>query len=703
MNIKNLAKFFSPKGVAIYGVSRDSSKIGSTIFSNLLSANFPGKVYPINPKYKEIYGYKCYKKASEIPHRVDLAIMAIPAEFVVGVLKDCYKKGIKNLIIISAGFSEVGGEGIVLQKKVTELAETYGINIIGPNTLGVIVPANKLNSSFAATMPLSGEIALMSQSGAVCTAILDMANERNIGFSHLISLGNKPVINENHVLEYLLLDSKVKVIGVYLEEFADGYDFIKLKQKLKIEKPIVVLNPGRSSEAKAAMSSHTGALAGNNDIIDSALKENGILKVESIGELIDVLSLFNNSDLPNAGRIAIVTNAGGPGIIATDVVVGAGLEIAELSASTKGQLRENLPTSAAISNPIDVVGDALVTRYESVINVLKDAPEVDVIIVILTPQLVTQIEDTAKLLINLKKSTHKIIIPVFIGGRYVAAGLNRLADNKITAFTEIESAVKSLSALLQYRLFLSTPKKPEVQGIKRAHNLAKPKEAKVLPDAKAIELLENYGIDVVPTALVRNLEQAYVAAKKIKYPLVLKATSEQLLHRSDFQAVYVGIENDAELKQKLTKLQSKLYELFGSEYPAVLIQAMAKGSPSAEILLGVKRDGDSDVYSSGVGFGHLMLVGTGGIYTEIYGDVAKTLLPSSEKDLNSLVGQSKIGSILNGARGGRPFATAKLNQLIVNLQKLVLENPEITELDLNPVIVTRKDVFVVDVKILISA
>lgn len=702
----NLAKMFAPKAIAIYGVSTDTRKIGSTILTNLITSGYEGKLFPINPKYSSIFGYRCYPDAQSIPFKVDLAIMAVPAEFSEIVLKDCAKRKIKNLVIISAGYKEVGGTGVELEQKLQKLATKYEINILGPNCLGLIVTDSKMNASFAATSAAPGDIAFMSQSGAVCTAMLDMANARNLGFSHFVSLGNKAVLDENSLLEYWLPSQRVKVIGAYLEEFTDGLDFCALQDKLNTHKPVIVLHPGHTTAAQKAISSHTGSLAGSAQVIGAALKKHGITLVDTLDQLYGAMMSLAWNKIPQGKRVAIITNAGGPGIIATDALVDAGLVLAELSEATKTALQSKLPSTASVHNPVDIIGDAMSDRYQHALEVLMNAPEVDSILLILTPQRVTQIEDTAKLLVSLKNKTGRPIVPVFIGGSYVAAGLKRLYDNKIVGFDSLDLAVDALKRTTEYGLYLQTKKRQQYKlsdiSKTRPVELGRiPTNLSALAEVRVQELLTKFGFTLPQAMVVRNLEEALKAAAKINYPLVIKATTEDVVHKTEFKAIYTNITNEAQLTKALTQLQEGIYRTTGRDYPPVLMQAQIQAEE--ELFIGVKRDGRANVYTKeGKGFGHLILFGKGGIHTEIYKDIVSDVIPMSEQEVKDLIDSTKVSAIINGVRGSSALAKKQLVETIKNIQRLVYSYPEIAEVDFNPVMITKQACYLVDAKIFVQ-
>jgi len=706
---KDLSKLFAPKSIAIYGVSSDTTKIASTIFHNLLSSAYPGKIYPINPKYSELFGFECYPSAQKIPNRVELAIMVIPAKFSLEVLEDCHAKNIKHLIIISAGYKELGGEGISLEQQIKIKAQEYGITILGPNCLGLIVTESKMNASFAATNALSGDIAFLSQSGALCTAILDLANTTNLGFSHFVSLGNKVNLSENELIEYWLQSQKVKVIGGYLEEFTDGLDLCEIKKNIGIDKPIILLHPGKTKAAQNAMSSHTGSLAGTVEIIEAALKKAGIIQVSSITDIFNSMLAF--SWLPEAigHRVAIVTNAGGPGVLTTDAVAESNLEIALLTPETKSSLQAVLPLAASVRNPIDVLGDAMADRYKSVLEILITADEVDVIFLVLTPQLVTQIEDTAKLLVNFSKETSKPIIPIFLGGQYTQSGLKRLFDNKVIGFSDIDSAVKAVANVAKYTDYIKNREllefdltKLKVEVSESNINLARftTAEKTVLPESEVEELLKEFKFDLPKSAVINSYEQALEFADN-NYPIVLKATTEEIVHKTNFKAVFTNIYSPEQLKSNLTSLQENIYNITKHEHPNVLIQEQIIANE--EVLIGVKRDGGSDVYTkTGKGFGHLILFGKGGIYAEVYKDLASNLIPMSRYELEKLIDATNVAQIIRGTRAQPPLALKALINTINQLQKLIYNYPMISEIDINPAMLTTTRCIIVDAKIFLE-
>ncbi len=702
---------FNPKSVAIVGVSKDPAKLGSIILTNLVNAGFKGDIYPVNPKYDELFGYKTYAKISEIPEQVDMVCIAIPVQFVKETIEDAGRKGVKTAIIITAGFKEIGKEGANLEKEIVELAKEKGIRILGPNCLGLMVPGVGLNVSFAASTPLFGDIAFLSQSGAFCTAILDMSLEKNVGFSHFLSMGNKADIDENEIIENWFSDEKVKVIGAYLEEIKDGQTLLEVVNLHGASKPIIIMKPGKTTEAKAAISSHTGSLAGSIQTFQTAMKQAGIIETNEINHMFNLMMGFSWSEIPKGKNVAVITNAGGPGIIATDSLIEHGLKMAVLSEESIKKIKEALPSTASVLNPIDVIGDALAERYKAPIDVLVDDPNVDAILVILTPQLVTQIEETSKLIINIARLATKPIFAVFLGGKYVANGLERMYDNKVPAFRYIDDAVEVLSEMYRYGQVLENQKEHkdrssilvEFKKGKYRNELErffKVGETKNLPDDLAQKIASEVGISMPKQMVTRSLNQALDFAKN-NYPVVIKATSKDISHKTDEKALYLGIEDAEELSANYNRLSNMLITKLNIENPEILIQQMLKGDE--EVFVGANRDGGVDVYRQNTpGFGHLLAFGKGGIFTEVYKDIGYSLVPATRFDISTSFKSTKVYEIVKGARGSDPLALEEIFKVIESVQRMVLLYPEIVSLDINPLLVTKDKAVAVDIKVFVG-
>lgn len=710
--MKNIEAFFSPESVAVVGVSEDPSKLGSVVFNNMIEAGYNGKLYPINPKHDSIFGFKAYPSIFSVPGEVDLVCIVVPSQYVIDVMKDCASKKVNAAIIITAGFKESGEAGQALEDEVVSIAREAGISIIGPNCLGVIVPEKGMNASFAASTPRHGNIALLSQSGAFGTAMLDMAIPSNMGFSHFVSFGNKADVDEIDLINTWLEDDDVKVIGAYLEEIKYGHQLLMDITGSKHKKPIVLLKPGQSNEAKRAIASHTGALAGSVETFKTAVAQNGIFEAKTIRQQFNMLLGFSSSHLPKGNRVAIVTNAGGPGIIATDSLVQHGFKMAEISHVSEEKMRKVLPPTASLHNPVDVIGDALADRYNVAVHALAEDQNVDAILVLLTPQLVTQIEDTVKVLINATKVYAKPIIPVFLGQKYTAPALARFFDNKQAAYSDIDDAVEVLSALYQFSMMLESDleavgneKKNVLQlaGKGLYHNdlsTAKADGLTALSDDLIKKLMEEVGIELPMQKVCSSISQAKEFARSI-YPVVIKAPNSAIAHKTDFKALYLNIKNEHELELNYAELEATIRSHAGISNPEILVQEMIKFEE--QMFVGSNRDGEKNVYEKHKpGFGHLIAFGQGGIYTEIYKDISYALVPALKSEIEKALAKTKISKILDGARGKEPLAKSKVIEVIDAIQKLVLLYPEIISIDINPLVVTHDRVVAVDVKVFLG-
>lgn len=704
---QSLNNLFNPKSIAVVGVSSDHSKLSSVIFENILSAGFPGNVYPVNPNYNELFGIKCFKKVSKISDEIDLVVIVTKAQTVLDIVKDCAKAKVKNIIIISAGFKDGGAEGKILEDKVLEVAKKAGIRIVGPNCLGIVCPKFNLNASFAVQFPKEGNISFFSQSGAFNTALLDLAEETKLGFNHFVSIGNKSDLNEMDFFKDWLTDKSVKVIGAYVEDFVDGKDFLDLINKSE-RKPIVLLHSGESDEGSKAAQSHTGSIAGSSVTINTALNQSHVIKVKSLEKLFWNLMAFERCVIPKGNKVAIVTNAGGPAIMLTDMLSEAGLKMAQISEATQTELRKVLPPNSSLHNPVDVLGDSRSERYKLALDVLEKDPNIDSILVVLTPQYITEIEDTAKVLVDKVKFSTKTIIPLFIGGKYVSTGLQRMYDFNIAAFQYAELAVDVLKNLTKYgiminqhesnkKLHLSLPKhRNEVLNLLQNTS----ETVKASEELKKL-LMQEAGILIPEEKLVKSYGEALDFAKLIGFPVVLKATTKDLVHKTDLKGIFLNIHNEEQLKRDFFDLRRNLQAKTGKIEPEILVQKQIESA--VELFIGIQRDGDSDVYKSeGKGFGHLLIFGHGGIYTEVYKDFSQALLPTSKDNLIETVNSTKISKIIEGARTGKKLNLEALVKTLESIQKLILSYPEIESIDFNPVLLTQKECYCVDVKIFLK-
>lgn len=666
--------FFTPKSVAIIGASAHPEKIGFAIVKNILDGRFGGKIYPINPDCDSLLGLKCYPSVSAIKDSIDLAIIAVPAPVVGTVLTDCGKKGIKYAIIISAGFAEAGPEGVKRQEGIRKVAELYGIRVLGPNCLGVIDPVHRLNASFSTNMPEKRNIAVVSQSGATCTAILDWANGNGVGFSHFVSLGNKIDLNENDFLDYYANDPDTKVVIGYLESISDPDNFLEVAKRVTRKKPLILLKAGRSNRGGAAASSHTGALACDDEVIETAFREAGIIRAETLEDLFELATVFSDMNLPADGKTLILTNAGGPAVMTTDAVSRAkNLDFFELSAEQKDILSKVLPFGANVSNPIDLLGDATSRTFEVALKVLRGKKDASLKLIILTPQSST---DSAKIAEVIAKHSDKDVVVVLIGGPKFEEARAILAKHRITTFLYPERAVVALDKLAFYGKY-SREKQVKETWPKVEQRIAEKVMAKGAPydDADIAKIFMAYDIPMAGSRLTTNANDAIKAANAIGYPVVLKVTSPDILHKTEVGAVKLGIENNEDLRSSYQEvLRNAKKHHPKAKILGVTVYRMVRST--VEVALGAKRD---------PAFGPVIMFGLGGIYIEILKDFQLGLAPVSIEHATKMIHNIKSFEMLNGYRNGEHFDIEALARAISGLSLLMIDFPQISEIDVNPI------------------
>jgi acetyltransferase len=679
----SLNNFFNPKSIAVIGASSDEEKLGYGILKNILDYNYKGKIFPVNLKGGKILGLKVYNSVLEIKSRIDLAIIVIPAKAVNYVLEECGKGKIKNVIVISAGFKEVGGDGVILEKEMMKVAEKYNIKIVGPNCLGILNSENNLNASFANGMVKKGSIGFISQSGALCSAMLDWANLNEVGFSRFVSLGNKVNISEIEMLDFFKNDKKTKAVLAYLENINKGIEFMKAAAELAKIKPLIFLKPGKSKASQKAMASHTGALANEEMAIKTAFRQTGVVRVDNLEELFNSAKFLSRYDCLKNNRVAIITNAGGPGVICADDLEKNNLKLASLSKNTINIFKKNLPPTAAINNPVDVIGDAKADRYKIVLKTLLSDKNVDGIIFILTPQRITEIKKTANDLINLSKEKSKPILASFVGGRSVEKVLRELNKSPLAIYNYPSQSASVLGKFWQSKQSQKTAS-DYLKMIKKDTITKNKKTLKSNPDfIKSLDILKSYKIPTVKSLLAENSDEAVKAARKIKYPVAMKIFSSRISHKTEVEGVKINIKNDFEVKEYYDKIYKKL----GDKLEGIIIQPMISG---VEIILGVKRDEN---------FGHLIMFGLGGIYAEAINDVSFRLAPINKSEALRMIKEIKSFKILNGYRSLPKMNIDSIAEALVSLSNLISKHEEIKELDINPLIITEKECFAVDVRI----
>lgn len=687
MKKNNLQSLFNPQSIAIVGASNKKGKVGTVIADNVSKLGYKGRIYYVNPSYKILKLKRCYPTLGAINKKVDLAVVSVPAKFVLDVVKEGMKVT-RNFVVISAGFSETGSEGAVREKQLLDFAKKNKLNILGPNCLGFIVPKEKLNASFAGGMPEKGNIAFISQSGALAVALMDKARVENIGFSNVISIGNQMQLDEAELLEYLATDKETKVIGMYLEGIKSGIKFLEAASRVSKIKPIVILKAGKTEKAQHAISSHTGALAGSDEIASVVFEKAGVIRAENLDEFFDLLTLISFTDAPKNERVAIVTNAGGAGVLSTDAFKGKEVVLAEVPAKIKSKIKAQLPSEASVENPIDLLGDADETRYDGALTLLDK--DFGTIISVLTPQQQTPVEKITDVILENKRNG-VVMASVFIGGDRIAQAVKNLKRNNVPNFSDPQRAIVAIDKYAKWEL-----KRKQKAGNKKISRSAVRTKAvnSILKNAKdqgksallfgeAAEVMEKYGISsgqfwsVGPKDNIPQISS---------FPLVAKIDSDTVLHKSDRQGVILGIKSQSELEKAIETLRSN----FAGE--KVLIQPMQ--AKQMELILGIKND---DV------FGPVIVYGLGGIYTEVFKMVDFMIAPMDKDEIKNHVLASKIGFLFEGLRGQKAYDLDELASILEGLMLFSLENKNLKGLDINPLFIYNdgRKASAVDIKIII--
>jgi acetate---CoA ligase (ADP-forming) len=708
--IEELESIFKPKSVAIIGASNKKGKVGYSVLSNVVSSNFSGEIYPINPKADEILGYKSYKSVSDVPNPIELAVICIPSKFVVNTIEECGKKGVKSCVIITAGFKEVGSEGARREIEVIELAKQYNMRVCGPNCLGVITDAN---FSFASITPKKGNIAMLSQSGAMMTGLLDWAVEQDIGFSAFISLGNKSDIDEVDFIEYLAQDPETKVIAAYIESVKDGEKFIRVVSAATKLKPIILLKSGRSAAGAKAASSHTGALAGSDIAFDLAFEKAGVIRADTISDLFNYALTFLISPIPKGDKYAIITNAGGPGIVCTDAMESEKVGLAHFSEETVKKLKEGLPAESNFHNPVDIIGDAPPERYAYALETLFKTPltEVAGAIILLTPQAQTDPLKAAEMIAEIRGRYHdKILVASFIGGGTVREPAKILTKSGVPTYAFPEDAVKVVKGLEKYGKILTNPnildKSVEHIEVNSARvteifDHARTDGRAVLLSHETSEVFDIYGIKNPTSRLSQTARDAAVIASEIGFPVVAKIVSPQIVHKWDVGGVILNIANPDEAREAFMSIMTNAQRLGprNARIYGVEIQKMINKSEMkkvSELIIGMSRDPQ---------WGPMLMVGSGGIYANYVKDVAFDLaLKFDKENALNLLKKTKICRILEGVRGEPRSDIDGICDVLSRLAQLVTDFVDIVELDINPCLVFDEDAgySAVDIKITIS-
>ncbi len=679
----SLEAFFCPRSVAVVGASRTKGKLGNAVLTNVIESGFKGAVYPINPGTREILGLPCYPDLDAVQGPIDLVVIVVPASAVLELLESCGKRGVKAVIVITAGFRETGHDGLVAERKMAQIAGAYQMHILGPNCLGMIDTLIPLNASFAAGMPRRGRIAFMSQSGALCTSVLDIALAQDIGFSRFVSLGNKADLNEIDFLGAWAGDPESKVIMAYLEGIHDGGRFIDVVRRVTKQKPVIAIKSGTTDAGSRAVSSHTGTLAGSERAYEAAFKQAGVLRANSMGDLFDLAVAMARQPLPAVDRVAVITNAGGPGIMASDAIERAGLRLAPLAGETMEALREALPAAASVLNPIDVLGDALADRYQRSLAAVSSDPNVGAMLVILTPQFMTEIRETALAIGRIAAQSDKPVLACFMGEANTRAGVEILTAHGVPNYPIPERAVAALKAMTTQREWqqISLPEF-EVFPLERERILETFARVRVegrleIGDAEARSLLEACEISVPASQLCKTADEAARVAEEIGFPVVMKVASPDILHKTDIGGVRMNISSPADVRDTFDLLTLRAMRYMpDAEIWGCLVQQQMRGGK--EVIVGMNRDPQ---------FGPLVMFGLGGIYVEALRDVSFRIAPFSRNEANEMIREIRSFNLLRGIRGEVRSDIDAVVGVLLKMSHFVTEFPEIVELDINPLMV----------------
>ena len=695
-----LEPFYCPASVAVIGASRDENKLGHAVLKNLLECGYEGQVYAINPKAQQILGQRTYASVLAVSGDLDLAVIVIPDRFVAGALEECGQKGVKGVIVITAGFREMGGEGIKKEKVLVDIVRRYDMRMLGPNCLGIIDTVCPLNASFAIGMPRQGHIAMMSQSGALLLAILDWALGEEVGFSRFVSLGNKADIDETDLLQLWDEDPHSKVIVAYLEGIADGPKFMEIAQQVTRETPIIAIKAGTSDAGARAVSSHTGTLAGSEKAYDAAFKQAGITRADSVEELFDYAHAFAQAAPIKGEKIAVVSNAGGAAIMATDALDRAQLTLTSFQRETIELLQNRLPPGSNSLNPVDVRGDADQERYRFALETVLRDENVDGVIAILIPQAVTKVAETARVIADVVQGQDKPVLPCFMGQYMAEIGIEILRDRSIPNYHYPERAVDAMRAMVErWRWLERPPRKIESFDVRRddvQRTLARVRADGRLTvgDAEGREIMESYGIAIPQAQLASNPDQAVEIAQTIGYPVVMKIASPDILHKTDIGGVKLNLVGDSDVRDTFDLLmyRASRYMPQADIWGALVQEMVPQGK---EVIIGINRDPQ---------FGPMLLLGLGGIYVEVLKDVSFRIAPVARWEAEEMITDLRSYPLLRGLRGEKPSDLQAITECMLRVSQLAVDFPEIVELDINPLMVHEegKGAVAIDMRLVLA-
>ncbi len=678
----SLSPFFAPKGVAVIGASSNPNKLSFGIFRNLTQYGYQGNIYPINPNAKEVLGLPCYPDVSSIPGEVDLAVSAVAGSLTPDILEACGRRGIRAVIIISGGFREVGGQGVELEQRCLEIAARHGMRLIGPNCVGTMDLYSGLNTTFIYGVPDKGHIGFISQSGAICGGIVDYVRGKRVGFSNFASLGNEADVTETDVIEYLAEDPNTRVITAYVEAIRDGRRFIEVARRVSKIKPIVLLKAGKNEDGAKAISSHTGSIAGSIAAYQAAFAQSGVIEVSSVAELFDVALALDLQPLPQGNRTVILTNSGGPAALTSDSLGANGLNLTPLTDQTKASLRAWLNPSAQVSNPVDMLGGAEPPDYGRALGELLKDPNVDIVVPILVPQALIKPTDVAASLLEASKGTQKPMTCCFMGDDAVKEARNVLHSGGVPMYTFPETIGPVLAAMRRYALWKAKPvsmptEQPGTAASRAKSILERSQGLAALGERETRPLLEAYGVQVAPGGFARTAEEAAKIAGDLGGPVVMKIASPDILHKSDAGGIRLNLYGKDEVETAFKEMVAKIRAgQPAARLEGVLVEKMApKG---VEVIVGMRRDAS---------FGPLMMFGLGGIYVELFNDVAFRIAPVSADEALEMIGETRAGKLLMGFRGQPKADIQAIVACIQKLSQLAIENPGIEEIEINPLVV----------------
>jgi acetyltransferase len=700
-----LDSIFAPKVVAVIGATENAGSVGRTVFQNLGRGGFDGVVYPVNPKRSSVLCVKAFPNIGAVPEKVDLAVICTPAKTVPGIIQDCIKASVPGAVIISAGFKETGPEGVKLEQQILSDARRAGMRIVGPNCLGVMMPQKGLNATFATTIARPGNVGFLSQSGALCTAVLDWSLKENVGFSAFISIGSMLDVGWGDLIYYLGDDPHTKSIVIYMETIGDARAFLSAAREVALTKPIIVIKPGRTEGAAKAAASHTGSLTGSDDVLDAAFKRCGVLRVNNISDLFYMSEVLGRQPRPRGNRLTMITNAGGPGVLATDALITSGGALAEVSKQTIEELNKILPAAWSHNNPVDVLGDASADVYAKTLEIAGRDPNSDGLLVILTPQAMTDCTGTAEKLKAFGHIEGKPVLASWMGGKDVAEGeqiLNRAGvptfpypDTAARVFSSMWRYAENLRALYETPVPSADPADLESGRAKAQTLIASVKKAgrTILTEAESKELLGCYGIPTVATQIARTEAEAAKQATRIGFPAVLKLYSETITHKTDVGGVQLNLKDENEVRRAYKAIKTACAEKAGAEhFQGVTVQKMIRLSEGYEIILGSSIDPQ---------FGPVLLFGMGGQLVEVFKDKALALPPLNTTLARRMMETTKIYHALKGVRGRKAVDLVALEKLMVGFSQLVAEQKWIKEIDINPMFASADDLVALDARVIL--